>query len=268
MSGPPGPGCKGFPVTWLQALFVVAAGVGAGTVNTIVGSGSLITFPTLLAVGLPGVAANVSNNIGLVPGVATGVYGYRRELVGQGRRARTLGAASALGGLTGAVLLLVLPAGVFNEVVPVLILVGVALMAVQPALSKRVAARKADEGGGRDVGPVPLAIGFFTGIYGGYFGAAQGVILLGMLAVFVPDNLQRSNALKNVLAGTVNGVAAIVFLVFAFGKINWLAVVLVAVGAIVGGALGSRYGRRIPPHVLRVLVIVLGTGVAIKLFLS
>ncbi len=251
-------------VTWLQAVLVVAAGMGAGTINTIVGSGSLITFPTLLAVGLPPITANVSNNIGLVPGVASGVYGYRRELVGQGRRARTLATASALGGLTGATLLLTLPSEVFDVLVPVLILVAVSLMAGQPRLAVWVARRRSE--GARDVGAAPLVIGFATGIYGGYFGAAQGVILLAMLSVFVPDHLQRSNALKNVLAGTVNGVAAVVFILFA--HVDWLAAVLVAVGAIAGGALGARYGRRIPPRVLRLLVVVLGTAVAIRLLVA
>lgn len=251
-------------MTWLQAVLVVAAGMGAGCVNTIVGSGSLISFPTLLAVGLPSVTANVSNNIGLVPGVASGVYGYRRELQGQGRRTRTLATASGLGGLTGATLLLTLPEGVFDSVVPLLILLAVALMAVQPRLSKWVASRRSE--GARDVGAAPLVIGYLTGVYGGYFGAAQGVILLAMLAVFVPDHLQRSNALKNVLAGTVNGVAAVIFIVFA--HVDWQAAGLIAVGAIAGGAIGARYGRRIPPQVLRVLVIVLGTGVAIRLLLA
>lgn len=243
---------------------VVAAGMAAGGVNAVIGSGSLITFPTLLAVGLPPVVANVSNNIGLVPGSVSSVVGYRRELEGQGRRARTLAVASALGGLTGATLLLTLPSDVFDAVVPILVLAACGLMVAQPRLSVWVASRRPDDA--RDVGVAPLAIGFGAGIYGGYFGAAQGVILLSMLAVFVPDELRRSNALKNVLAGTVNTVAALIFIVFA--DVDWRAVALVAAGAVVGGALGAKVGRRIPSAVLRAAVVVLGIGVAVRLLLT
>ncbi len=251
-------------MTWLEALAVVAAGLAAGGVNAVIGSGSLITFPTLLAVGFPPVVANVSNNIGLVPGSASAVYGYRRELVGQGPRARTLALGSGSGALVGAALLLTLPSDVFDAVVPVLVLAAVLLMALQPRLARWVAARRPDEA--RDVGAAPVAVAFVAGIYGGYFGAAQGIILLATLAVFVPDDLKRSNALKNVLAGTVNGVAALVFVIFA--DVAWDAVGLVAVGAIVGGALGARVGRRIPPTLLRGLVITLGLVVALRLLLT
>lgn len=240
---------------------MVAAGVGAGFVNAVIGSGSLITFPTLLAVGYPPVLANVSNNIGLVPGSLSGIHGFRRELVGQARRARTLAMGSASGALCGAVLLLTLPSRVFDTIVPVLVLVACALMAAQPWLSKWVAGRRAEDA--RDVGFVPLGIAFLAGIYGGYFGAAQGIILLAMLAVFVPDDLHRSNALKNVLAGTVNSVAAVVFIIFA--EVAWTAVLLIAIGSTVGGALGAKVGRRIPSTVLRVLVIALGLFVAVRL---
>jgi uncharacterized protein len=251
-------------VTWWEAVLVVLAGVAAGGVNTVIGSGSLITFPTLLAVGYPPIVANVSNNIGLVPGAAFGAYGFRRELEGQAGRARTLATASALGGLTGAILLLTLPSDVFDAVVPILVLLACGLMVAQPRLSVWVAGRRAE--GARDVGPAPLAIGFTAGIYGGYFGAAQGVILLAVLAVFVPDELKRSNALKNVLAGTVNGVAAVVFVLFA--DVAWEAVALIAVGAAVGGTLGAKVGRRIPAPLLRALVVVLGLVVAVRLMVG
>jgi uncharacterized membrane protein YfcA len=251
-------------VTWLDAVWVVLAGMAAGGVNAVIGSGSLITFPTLLAVGLPPVTANVSNNIGLVPGSISGALGFRRELQGQGTRARTLAVASGLGGLTGSILLLRLDEGVFDAIVPVLVLLACALMVIQPRLSAWVANRRPE--GARDVGAAPLAIAYAAGIYGGYFGAAQGIILLSMLAVFVPDELKRSNALKNVLAGTVNGVAAVVFILFA--DVRWDAVVLIAAGAIVGGALGASVGRRIPPIVLRTMVVMLGVVVAILLVLT
>lgn len=246
-----------------EAAVVVAAGMGAGAINTIVGSGTLISFPTLLAVGYPSVTANVSNNIGLVPGAISGAYGFRRELVGQARRARTLAAGSGSGALVGATLLLTLPSSVFDAVVPVLVFGSAVLMAVQPRLTTWVAQRRPDDA--RDVGAAPIAMAFFAGIYGGYFGAAQGIILLAMLSVFVPDEMKRSNALKNVLAGTVNGVASIVFVVFA--DVAWEAVGLIAAGAIAGGVLGARIGRRIDPRVLRVVVVTLAVVVAIRLFL-
>lgn len=251
-------------MTGLEILAVVAAGMGAGFVNAVVGSGSLITFPTLLAVGYAPVTANVSNNIGLVPGSVTGAYGFRRELEGQGRRARTLAVGSASGALLGAYLLLRLPEAVFDTVVPLLVLVAVGLMAIQPRLSRWLAARRRE--GARDVGVPAAALVFLAGVYGGYFGAAQGIILLAVLGAFVPDDLTRSNALKNVLAGTVNAVAAVFFIVFA--EVAWEAVAAVAAGAIVGGWLGAKVGRRIPPLVLRVLVIVIGLVVAIRLLLA
>ncbi len=247
----------------LEVVAVVAAGMGAGFINAVVGSGSLISFPTLLAVGYPSVTANVSNNIGLVPGSVTGAWGFRRELEGQGRRARTLAVASSCGALTGAFLLLRLPETVFDKVVPVLVLLAVGLMIVQPRLSRWVAARRREDA--RDVGAVALALVFLAGIYGGYFGAAQGIILLAILGVFVPDNLIRSNAVKNVLAGTVNAVAAVFFVVFA--EVAWEAVLAIATGAVVGGWLGAKVGRRIPPVVLRVLVVVIGLFVAVRLLL-
>lgn len=248
----------------LEAVAVAAAGAGAGAVNTIVGSGSLITFPTLVAVGYPARVANVSNNIGLVPGSIAGAWGYREELEGQGPRARTLALASGTGGLTGGILLLALPSDVFDAIVPVLVLLACALMALQPRLAAWVEERKAPDA--RDVGFAPMAIAFGAGIYGGYFGAAQGVILLAMLSVFVPDDMHRSNALKNVLAGTVNGVAAVLFIVFA--DVAWEAVALVAVGAVAGAWVASRVGRKIPPAALRAAVIVLGLVVAVRFFLT
>jgi uncharacterized protein len=251
------------PVTWLQAVAVVAAGMGAGAINAIIGSGSLITFPTLLAVGYAPVVANVSNNIGLVPGSVTGTLGYRDELRGQGRRIRLLASGSATGALTGATLLLTLPSEVFDTIVPLLVLTACALMAVQPRLSKWVLARRDEHA--REVSWVPVFIAFLAGIYGGYFGAAQGVILLAMLAVFVPDDLQRLNGLKNLMAGTVNTVAAVLFIVFA--EVAWEAVGLVALGSVVGGFVGARLARRIPSNALRIVVIVVGVAVAIRLLL-
>ena len=249
----------------LQAGAIVVAGVAAGGINTVVGSGTLITFPTLLACGVPPVVANVSNNIGLVPGSVVGAVGYRRELVGQRSRVLRLLSASLLGGLAGAVLLLVLPEGAFAAIVPVLIVLGLLLVVVQPRLSAYVAARNA--AAGRDAahegGWVWPAV-FATGIYGGYFGAAQGVLLMAILGVGVPQDLQRSNAVKNVLAAAVNGVAGLLFVFVA--DVDWLVAALIAGGAVVGGFFGARIGRRLSPTLLRVTILVVGTVALIVFF--
>jgi uncharacterized membrane protein YfcA len=251
-------------ITPLTAIGILAAGTAAGAINTIVGSGSLITFPTLLAAGYDPLVANVSNTIGLVPGSISGAVGYRRELQGQADRIRHLGAASLLGGTTGAVLLLTTPSDVFEDVVPILILVACALVALQPRLRQWQARRRPHDTGHGGAGL--RATVFATGIYGGYFGAAQGVILMALLSIFLADHLQRLNALKNVLAALVNGVAALLFMVFA--DVHWGAAALLAVGATAGGQLGATVGRRIPPELLRVLIIVVGVTVAVKLLLD
>ena len=243
-----------------EAVAILGVGLAAGTVNTIVGSGSLITFPTLLAFGYAPVVANVSNTIGLVPGSISGAVGYRRELEGQGRRVRVLGVASLWGGLTGGVLLLALPGSVFRTVVPVLILVACALVALQPRLARRRA------GGRPHGGPWLFTTVFATGVYGGYFGAAQGVILIALLGIFIDDGLQRLNGLKNVLAALVNGVAALLFVVFA--DVAWAPAGLLAAGAIVGGQVGATLGRRIPPKWLRAVIVVVGVTVAVKLLVD
>jgi uncharacterized membrane protein YfcA len=234
---------------------VLLAGLAAGTINVIVGSGTLITFPVLLAFGVSPVTANVSNTIGLVPGVASGLVGYRRELSGQRARAIRLGSASVAGGVVGAALLLVLPAGAFRAIVPVLILVGLVLVVVQPRVSRWVDARH--EGAREEFGPwwVWPAV-FGTGVYGGYFGAAQGVILMGILGIGISDALQRLNGLKNVLAGLVNGVAGLFFVFVA--HVDWTVVALIAAGSIVGGQLGATVGRRLSAAVLRVVIVIVG----------
>jgi uncharacterized membrane protein YfcA len=242
---------------------VLFAGLAAGAINTVVGSGTLITFPTLIAFGVPPVTANVSNTIGLVPGVASGTIGYRRELKGQRARAIRLGSASVLGGIAGAVLLLSLPEGAFSAIVPALILVGLLLVVLQPRISAWVSRRH--DGARGEFGPWwvwPAVLG--TGVYGGYFGAAQGVILMGVLGIGIADGLQRLNGLKNVLAGLVNGVAGVIFLVVA--DVDWTVVALIAAGSIVGAQLGATVGRRLSPFVLRVVIVVVGL-VALASFL-
>lgn len=244
----------------LAALAIFAAGLAAGTVNVIVGSGSLITFPTLLALGYPPVLANVSNTVGLVPGSMSAVAAYRQELTGQRSRLLKLGSASLAGSLVGATLLLALPHDVFKAAVPALIALASVLMAVQPRMSRRLEAR----GTRRLHGGAPLLVGIFlTGMYGGYFGAAQGVILIALLAIFIDDELQRLNGTKNALALTANLVAGLLFV--ATTDISWSVAGLIAAGSIIGGQVGGHIGRRLPAPVLRWTIVVVGLGVAVGL---
>ncbi|MCL2542670.1 MAG: sulfite exporter TauE/SafE family protein [Nocardioidaceae bacterium] len=245
----------------IQAVAVTAAGVVAGGVNTIVGSGSLLTFPTLLAVGYSPVVANVSNTVGICGGTISGTFGYRRELRGQRRRALGFGSASLLGAIVGVVLLLRLPGSVFASVVPVLILLACALIAAQPWIARRLAGVRTQHLG--IAGYVGI---FLTGVYGGYFGAAQGVILMALLGLVMDDDLQRLNALKNVLAGIVNVVAAVLFI--ALTHVAWTAALLILAGSLVGGRIGAHYGRRIPPQVLRWTIVVVGTAVGLIMLLT
>jgi uncharacterized membrane protein YfcA len=244
-----------------QALLVFLAGIWAGTINTVVGSGTLITFPVLLGVGLSPVTANVSNTVGLFPGSLVGAYGYRRELSGQRARAIRLGVASTIGAIAGAVLLLVLPAGAFKTIVPVLIILALLLVVFGKQLTARLARTRHRPS--ESVTPVLWTMTLLTGVYGGYFGAAQGVLLMGIFGVLLAEPLQRQNALKNVLAGLVNLVAAIVFAITA--HIDWAAAGLIAVGAVIGGVLGARIGRRLSPAVLRGVIVVVGLAAVVKL---
>jgi uncharacterized membrane protein YfcA len=254
-------------VSLWEVVAILLAGVAAGTINTVVGSGTLITFPTLLAFGIPPVTANVSNTIGLVPGSLSGAIGYRRELEGQQSRLVRLGTGSLIGGIAGAMLLLLLPSSAFDAIVPVLIVLGCVLVVLGPRIQQRVAARAEARGGLADHGawwvwPAVL----LAGVYGGYFGAAQGVLLMAILGIGVADSMQRHNATKNVLALIVNGVAAIAFIVLEFvevpglagGHIDWTAAGLIALGSVVGGQLGATVGRRLPPGVLRAVIVVVG----------
>jgi uncharacterized membrane protein YfcA len=286
---------------------VAAAGVAAGTINAVVGSGTLITFPVLLSLGVPPVTANVSNTIGLVPGSFSGAWGYRRELTGQRDRLLRLGVASFLGGVTGAVLLLVLPANVFKAVVPVLIVAALILVVTQPRLARRFvgaaappvvepvavqSAETVDPAMMQPAGPVVaeaigpavapevtarsryplgrhpvwlLVLVFGTGVYGGYFGAAQGVLLVAIMGMLLDTNLQRVNGMKNMLAGVVNGVAGILFAILSHP--NWVYVAIIAVGSTIGGQLGAHIGRRLRPMVLRGVIVVVGIAALIKFLL-
>ncbi len=238
---------------------ILGAGLLAGLVNAIVGSGSLLTFPVLLAVGYAPVVANVSNTVGMAFGNVSGVVGYRRELAGQGPRIAELAVPAAAGALAGALLLLVLPATVFHRVVPALILFAVALVIAQPKLSELLAQHR-----DHVYAAWALRAGvFLTAIYGGYFGAAQGVIIVGLTALVLRDDLQRITALKNVIVAIVNGIAAVVFVMLA--HIAWIAAILLAVSSVVGGQLGAAAGRRLPPNVLRGAIVAGGLAAVIKL---
>lgn len=227
---------------------VILAGVWAGGINTLVGSGTLVTFPVLLALGVPAVTANVSNSIGLVAGGVSGTVGYLPELKGMGRRVAQLIPMSVLGAVTGALLLLWLPPEAFEAIVPVLIGIGILLVLLGPRLQAWSRARHED-GGAMPTGHlVALMAGVLVaGVYGGYFGAAQGVILIGLLSALSTEPLQALNGLKNVLGLVVNLVGSLVFLITAPELIDWRIAALVGIGALVGGVLGSRYGRRLPP---------------------
>ncbi len=238
------------------------AGLFAGCINTVVGSGTLVTFPVLLAVGYPPVVANVSNTIGLVPGSISGAIGYRDELAGQRERIVRLGSASLLGGITGAILLLTLPSSAFEAIVPVLIVIALLLVVFQPRLARALAERRSHTR--RHGGPALWTGIYGTGVYGGYFGAAQGIILLALMGIAMPDeDLQRVNALKNVLAALVNGVAAVIFIFAA--DVAWLPAVLLAAGAAVGGQVGARIGKRLSPALLRGVIVVVGVAAIVQL---
>lgn len=247
-----------------HAILILLAGVAAGTINTIVGSGTLITFPTLLAFGIPAVHANVSNSVGLVAGGVSGSWGYRKELVGAGRTVRRLVPMSFLGAVTGALLLIVLPPGWFDAIVPALIFVGVLLVVLGPWLQSRAAKAHSDqESTGR---LIALLIGIYAaGVYGGYFGAAQGVLLVGLMSILMSDPLQRINGIKNVLGLVVNAVAALTFMVVAWDDIDWRIAGLIAVGSLLGGVLGATIGRRLSPWVLRGVIVAIGLVAIVQL---
>ena len=243
-----------------EIIAIAAAGLAAGMVNTVVGSGTLITFPVLLAFGYAPVTANISNTVGLVPGSLSGAVGYRRELAGQREQAVRLGTASVLGGITGAVLLLVLPASAFAAIVPVFIALALVLILLQPRLNRSLAERPAHS---PHRGRVLLLALYATGVYGGYFGAAQGILLLGILGLALTQDMHRTNALKNVLAGLVNGVAGIFFILAA--HIEWGPAAIIAASSIIGAQIGARYGRRLPPAALRGMIVAVGLAAIVRL---
>jgi uncharacterized membrane protein YfcA len=244
-------------------IIIALAGVGAGAINAIVGSGTLITFPTLVALGYPPVTSTMSNAVGLVAGGISGTWGYRHELRGQWDRLRWQIPASFVGAVLGAWLLLHLPEKVFTAVVPVLLIGALILVVLGPRIQS-YARRRADDAGRsvEDVSPGRMAAlvagTFAVGIYGGYFTAAQGILLIGVMGALLPESMQRMNGAKNLLSLVVNVVAAVAYTLVAFDRISWEAAGLIAVGSLIGGWLGARYGRKLSPNALRIVIVVVG----------
>lgn len=246
-----------------EMVLIVLAGMGAGAVNSLVGSGTLITFPTLVTLGFPPLTATISNSIGLVAGGISGTWAYRRELGGQWGRLRWQLPGSLIGAMFGAWLLLHLPESVFNRVVPVLLIGALVLVVVGPKMQS--AAQRRAVAAGRSVDHlsrgrlVALTLGTFAvAVYGGYFSAAQGILLIGVMGVLLPESMQRMNAAKLLLTLVVNVVAAIAYTLTAFDRISWAAAGLIAIGSLIGGFLGAHYGRRLSPNALRVVIVVVG----------
>lgn len=246
------------PLMW---LLITLAGFAAGALNSMVGSGTLITFPALIAFGIPPITANVSNNLGLVPGAIAAFRGSRFQLAGSVSRLSQMLGWSAAGSIIGAFAVLKFPAASFAAIVPFLILFGVALMLLQPVVIKFHSNVRRE----RLSLPIRIAI-FAAGVYGGYFGAAQGVILIGLLSSFAGETLLRANALKNALAGTANFVAGIVFALIA--PVNWAIVLAISIGSTLGAWVGTRYGKRIPTNAYRALICVVGLAAALKFWLT
>lgn len=244
-----------------DAILIAVAGFLAGGVNAVAGGGSLISFPALVAIGLPTLDANVTNTTAVWPGYLGSAAAYREELASQRERLRGLVVTSLLGGVVGSVILLAADDAVFDAVVPFLVLAGSLLLALQPRIAGFVVSRRPSE---RNAGMQLHVAVFLAAVYGAYFGGGLGVILLAVLGIYVADNLQRLNALKSALSLLVNTVALVAFALF--GPVDWLAVAIVAPASLGGGYVGARMARRLSPEALRSTVVVFGVAVAVWLF--
>jgi uncharacterized membrane protein YfcA len=247
-------------VSWSHAALLVLAGIGAGIFNGVAGGGSLISFPVLLALGYPALTANITNTVGIWPSYLASAAGFRREIGDQRARLLRLTPVALAGGVVGAVLLLTTSEAAFADVVPWLILGAAALFAVQPWLRRAL-----DRGEAHPrPRPVLLVVGVFAAsLYGGYFGAAMGVMFLAVLGLALPVSLAHTSGLRAVLSVLVNGIAAVVFL--AHGGLAWEAAGWLALGTLAGGFAGARLALALPVPVLRVTVVVIGVGTAVKL---
>jgi uncharacterized membrane protein YfcA len=239
-------------LTLLEVFFILLAGVGAGMINAVIGSGSLLTFPTMVAIGFPPIVANVSGNIGVLPASFAGAFAYRKFYRGSVRHLLITASFSALGGIAGALILLSLPQELFNTIVPILIGLAALLVVFGPKIKRTVLAKSQNIERPDSRMPLYLATAA-SGVYGGYFGAGQGIILLSFLALMLRGGLQRANAYKNALAASGNTGAAVIFIFLA--EIDWLAVLLLAVSSFVGGIIGGKYGQRIPEQAYRVFIV-------------
>jgi uncharacterized membrane protein YfcA len=244
-------------LTFLEVSFLFVAGVGAGMINAVIGSGSLLTFPTMVAIGFPPIVANVSGNIGVLPASFAGAFAYRKFYRGSVRHLVITSVFSAIGGISGALLLLALPQELFNTIVPILIGLAALLVVFGPKIKRAVLAKSQNVERPDSKMPLYLATAA-SGVYGGYFGAGQGIILLSFLALMLRGGLQRANAYKNVLAAAGNVGAAVIFIFLA--EINWLAVLILAISSFIGGIIGGKYGQRIPEQVYRVFIVVIAVA--------
>ncbi len=249
----------------LDDVLILLAGTMAGIMNVVAGAGTLITFPVLLALGFAPITANVSNTVGLIPGSIAGAHGFRRELAGQWRQVVWMASLSAVGGVIGGALLLMLPGRSFSAIVPWLLLAAGVLSAVQPRVARFVRRKSTVTGSATRPLTAGLLLGVLaTGVYGGYFGAAQGVILLALLGILWSTDLNQANGAKNVLAGVANVVSAAIFI--SSGRVDWRVALLIGVGSTVGGWLGAKIGRRLPAAVLRTVLVVVAFTAAVILF--
>jgi uncharacterized protein len=251
-------------MSWAEVAVLVLAGTGAGLINSVVGAGTLISFPALLLLGYPPVIANVSSTVGLLPGGLAGAYGYRHTLVGRGQLVRRLLVGTIIGAVIGAVLLVALPSRAFEAVIPVLLLLAAVLAALQPRIATAVALRRAaaglDEHTSSEVPPLLFVAILLTGVYGAYFGAAQGVVLLVLLGLVMGGALNDLNGVKNVLVTGANVVGAAIFI--AVADVDWGVAACIAVGATIGGSIGGTFGRRLPAGALRILLVVVALAAA------
>jgi uncharacterized membrane protein YfcA len=244
-----------------DVLLLVGAGLSAGAVNAVAGGGSLITFPALLATGLPPIVANVSNSLAVSPGYLASVAGSRRDIEGQEKRAAKLIPVAVIGALAGSGLLLVTPARAFELIVPFLVLTATALLAFQPWIQRRIGHPHERSPRSRDV--TMQALTGVGAIYGGYFGGALGVILVAVLALVLDERLQRISALKNVLSAAVGVTTVVVFALL--GPVSWLSVAVLAPATVTGGYTGAQLVRRMPARILRGVIVTFGTAIGIVL---